>query len=120
MVFYNTIYTLITVILHVICHLSEKVPLGMVCGIVKNKFTANADGETNKGPLIHSKVKTAGCVSPRTWPKGRHYISMREDTFLRGNPAYVMKGNPPNRSKMTLLSDNTKAELNHCFIIHSN
>ena len=35
MVFYNAIYTVNTAILHVICHLSEKVPLEMVCGIVK-------------------------------------------------------------------------------------
>ena len=66
-VFCNSIYTVNTVILHVICHLSEKVPLRMLCGIVKSRFTTDADGETNKRPLIHSKVKTAGCVSPRTF-----------------------------------------------------
>ena len=55
-----------TVILRVICILSEKVPLGMLCGIVKSRFTADADGETTKRPLIHYKVKTVGCVSPKT------------------------------------------------------
>ena len=53
-------------ILHVICIVTEKVPLGMLCGIVKSRLTADADGETNKRPLIHSKVKTVGCVSPKT------------------------------------------------------
>ena len=66
MVFYNTIYTVNTVILHVICILTEKVPLRMLCGIVKSRFTADADGETKKRPRIHSNVKTVGFVSPRT------------------------------------------------------
>ena len=38
----------------------------MFCGVVKSRFTTDADGETNKRPLIHSKVKTVGFVSPRT------------------------------------------------------
>lgn len=38
----------------------------MLCGIVKSRFTADADGETTKRPLIHYKVKTVGCVSPKT------------------------------------------------------
>ena len=159
-VFYNTMYTGNTVVLHVICHLSEKVPLGMLCGIVKSRFTTDADGETNKRPLIHSKVKTVGCVSPRTckcpskhiqnfghicckknwkvqisekqlfgqsWPlKEGTKLVCRKKLFAReycicneGNPPFAResKGNPPNRSNMTLLSDDTKAELNHCFII---
>ena len=66
MVFYNTIYIVNTVILHVICIVTENVPLGMLCGIVKSRFTTDADGENKKGPLIHSKVKTVGCGSPRT------------------------------------------------------
>ena len=70
----------------------------MLCGIVKSRFTTDADVETNKRPLIHSKVKTVGCViqikiqnfghicckknwkvqisekqlSGQSWPKGRH------------------------------------------------
>ena len=52
-------------ILHVICILSEKGPLGILCGIVKIRFTTDADAETKKKPLIHSKVKTVGCVSPK-------------------------------------------------------
>ena len=66
MVVYNTIYTVNTVILHGICILSEKGPLGILCGIVKIRFTTDADAETKKKPLIHSKVKTVGWVSPRT------------------------------------------------------
>ena len=46
--------------------LSEKGPLGILCGIVKIRFTTDADAETKKKPLIHSKVKTVGWVSPRT------------------------------------------------------
>ena len=39
----------------------------MLCGIVKkSRFIIDADGETNKRPLIYSKVKTVGFVSPRT------------------------------------------------------
>ena len=34
----------------------------MLCGIVKSRFTTDADGETKKRPLIHSNVKTVGCV----------------------------------------------------------
>ena len=34
----------------------------MLCGVVKSKFTTDADGETEKRPLIHSKNKTIGCV----------------------------------------------------------
>ena len=34
--------------------------------MVKSGFTADADAETKKKLLIHSKVKTLGCVSPRT------------------------------------------------------
>ena len=63
---YNTIYTVNTVILHVICVVSEKGPLGILFGIVKSRFTTDADTETEKKPLIQSKVKTVGCVSPRT------------------------------------------------------
>ena len=55
-----------TVILHVICILSEKGPFGILCGIVKSRFTTDAVPQTKKKPLIHSKVKTVGCVSPRT------------------------------------------------------
>ena len=69
MVVDNTIYTMNTVILHVICTLSEKGPLGILCGIVKSRFTTDADAQTKKKPLIHSKVKTVGCVSPRTEKK---------------------------------------------------
>ena len=67
--------------LHVICHLSEKVPLGMLCSIVKSKFTTDADGETNERSLIHSKVKTAGCVSPRTCPS-KHAKNPKLWTYL--------------------------------------
>ena len=38
----------------------------MLCGIVKSRFTTDADGETKKRPLIHSKVKIVGCVIPGT------------------------------------------------------
>ena len=58
------IYTVNTVILRVICILSEKGPLGILFGIVKSRFTTDADAETKKKPLIHSKIKTVGCVSP--------------------------------------------------------
>ena len=46
--------------------LSEKGRLGILCGIVKSRFSTDADAETEKKPLIHSKVKTVGCVNPRT------------------------------------------------------
>ena len=83
LVFCNSIYTVNTVILHVICHLSEKVPLRMLCGVVKSRFTTDADGETNKRPLIHSKVKTAGCVSPRTFKSpSKHAKNPKLWTYL--------------------------------------
>ena len=34
----------------------------MLCSIVKSRFTTDADGETEKRRLIHSKVKAIGCV----------------------------------------------------------
>ena len=86
MVVDNTIYTMNTVILHVICTLSEKGPLGILCGIVKSRFTTDADAQTKKKPLIHSKVKTVGCVSPRTekkkWP-----LKWRDDVELINWPS---------------------------------
>ena len=54
--------------------------------------------------------------------KSRHFFARESCIFNEANPplAREYKGNPPNRSKMTLFSYDTKAELNHCFIIHSN
>ena len=53
---------------------------------------------------------------------GRHFFARESCICNEANPplAREYKGNPPNRSKMTLFSYDTKAELNHCFIIHSN
>ena len=85
MVVDNTIYTMNTVILHVICILSEKGPLGILCGIVKSRFTTDADAQTKKKPLIHSKVKTVGGVSPRTEKKWQ--LKWRDDVELINWPS---------------------------------